>query len=68
MEMLTDKEVWHIAGLLIEKCGTHAAEAAEERAQEALDEDNVSLHAQWLTIAGTVRELLRSPCGDREVN
>jgi triphosphoribosyl-dephospho-CoA synthetase len=68
MDVPTDKEVWQLAIMLIEKHGADATRFAEEQAQQALDDDDVIGHGAWVTVAEAVKELLRGPHGGGEVN
>jgi triphosphoribosyl-dephospho-CoA synthetase len=59
--MTYEREVWDAAALLVQRYGADAATIAEERAREALhDEDDVVTHGVWLSIAEAIRELMRT--------
>jgi hypothetical protein len=53
-------EIWMIAGLLIDEHGDNALDIAQERAEKALTEDDLTGHATWRAVRNAAEIYLRS--------
>jgi hypothetical protein len=55
------QEIWAVAGAVIAKHGERAADYAQQRAKQAVDEDNRVAYGIWLSVKQAIDELTRSP-------
>jgi hypothetical protein len=68
MDAPTDKQVWQLAIMLVEKHGTEAIRVVEERVEQAQGDGDTIGFGAWSMIAEAVKELLRGPHGGGEMN
>lgn len=54
-----EKQIWHLAMVLIGDKGAEARRSAQQRARAALEGDRPAEHLVWRDIADAVHELLR---------
>ncbi len=55
--MISDREIWQTAGVMIKRYGEDAATEAAKRADELFDEGDVDGCAIWRRIVGAVEGL-----------
>jgi len=64
---LNGKDLWSIAGSLIEQYGMAACDVAERRAAEAMDKRDLEVASIWTSVFERCAELLRSERETREL-
>jgi hypothetical protein len=61
--MMTDRDVWTAAGMLVKEHGEHAAIVAAQRANEFMSKGDMDGRRLWMRITKTAASLIDPPDG-----